>query len=625
MSTAAAPSFLRQLFAGEIASDLLFPYPPPLDRRDPEEAETVRRLCAALNAMAASGVVDSRRFDEQEQVDEGAIRAFAEAGLLGISIPRAYGGLGLSATGYARVFGAVAAVDPSLAVLVGVHCGLGGKAIVLYGSEALQQRYLPALARGETLGAYALTEPETGSDAANIVTRAERDPEGRGWVLTGRKHWIGNGHRAGVLVTFAQTPVERDGATVLRPTAFVIRPDFPGFQVAGTIRKLGIRGSTQAELVFDRMLVPDDHVLGEVGKGFRVAVHALNAGRLSLAAGCAAAGKRLLGEFTRYAEARVQFGAPLASFEVTQRKMATIAAETYATDAMVGALAAALENPAVDASLEAACAKVFASEMAWRTADELVQLAGGRGYVQPWPYERYLRDARIQRIFEGANEVLRLFVGLNGVQGPAAELQELAQALRRPLQHLGTLTGYAAERVASALGQRAGLEVPLHPVLRPHGEAFERQAAELAAAAADAVMTHRREVVHRQLVVERLADLAMELYARACTLARTQQLIGERGIGACGHEVALAELFCAQSARRFRTVHRELTGQGGATVDRLRLAVAAAVRSQGGYLPADALLDVPLPSPPAWGLSREAQEAAVGLVPAPSPEVAPER
>jgi alkylation response protein AidB-like acyl-CoA dehydrogenase len=305
--------------------------------------------------------------------------------------------------------------------------------------------------------------------------------------------------------------------------------------------------------------------------------------------------------------------------------MATIAAETYATDAMVGALAAALENPAVDASLEAACAKVFASEMAWRTADELVQLAGGRGYVQPWPYERYLRDARIQRIFEGANEVLRLFVGLNGVQGPAAELQELAQALRRPLQHLGTLTGYAAERVASALGQRAGLEVPLHPVLRPHGEAFERQAAELAAAAADAVMTHRREVVHRQLVVERLADLAMELYARACTLARTQQLIGERGIGACGHEVALAELFCAQSARRFRTVHRELTGQGGATVDRLRLAVAAAVRSQGGYLPADALLDVPLPSPPAWGLSREAQEAAVGLVPAPSPEVAPER
>ncbi|MBU6364994.1 MAG: acyl-CoA dehydrogenase family protein [Gemmatimonadetes bacterium] len=613
MPPAAAPSFLRQLFAGAIAGDLLFPYPPPLDRRHPDEAATVRRLAEALNGMVAAGVIDSRRFDEAEQVDEAAIAAFAEAGLLGIGIPREYGGLGLSASGYARVFGAVAAVDPSLAVLVGVHCGLGGKALVLFGSEMLKQRYLPALARGETLAAYALTEPETGSDAQHIVTRAERDPEGRGWLLTGRKHWIGNGHRAGVLVTFAQTPVERQGKTVSRPTAFVIRPDFPGFRVAGTIRKLGIRGSTQAELVFDRMLVPDDHVLGEVGKGFRVAVHALNAGRLSLAAGCAAAGKRLLGEFTRYAEARVQFGAPLATFEVTQRKMATMAAETYAADAMVGVLAAGLDDPQVDVSLEAACAKVFASEMAWRAADEMVQLAGGRGYVQPWPYERYLRDARIQRIFEGANEVLRLFVGLNGVQGPAAELQELAQALRRPFTHLGTVTSYAAERVAQALGRRPSLGVPLHEALARHGARFERDAAALAAAAEQVVLAHRREVVHRQLVVERLADLAIELYARAATLARTQRLIEERGVAACGHEVALTELFCTQSARRFRAVHRELRRPSGAALDRLRVAVAAQVRERAGYAPSDALLDVPLPAAPAWGLSRQAQERALGL------------
>lgn len=614
-ATAAAPSFLRQLFTGEIAEELLFPYPPPLDRRNPEEAATVRRLVEALNGMVASGVVDSRRFDEAEAVDEAAIRAFADAGLLGIGIPRAYGGLGLSVSAYARVFGAVAAVDPSLAVLVGVHCGLGGKALVLFGSEPLKQRYLPALARGETLGAYALTEPETGSDAQNIVTQAERDPEGRGWLLTGRKHWIGNGHRAGVLVTFAQTPVERNGETVRRPTAFVIRPDFPGFRVAGTVRKLGIRGSTQAELVFERMLVPDDHVLGEVGKGFRVAVHALNAGRLSLAAGCAAAGKRLLGEFTRYAEARTQFGAPLATFEVTQRKMATMAAETYATDAMVGALAAALDTPDVDVSLEAACAKVFASEMAWRAADEMVQLAGGRGYVQPWPYERYLRDARIQRIFEGANEVLRLFVGLNGVQGPAAELQELAQALRRPLQHLGKVTSYAADRMASALGRRAALEVALHEALARHGTVFERQAAQLAEAAEALVMRHRKGIVHRQLAVERLADLAIELYARGATLARTQRLIEERGIDACGHEVALAELFCTESAVRFRTTHRALTGTTGGEVDRLRLAVAAAVRQHAGYAPGDALLDAPSPPAPAWGLSREAQERALGMAP----------
>ncbi|WP_353266946.1 acyl-CoA dehydrogenase family protein, partial [Gemmatimonas sp.] len=384
----AKPSFLRDLFAGDINESLLFPYPATLDARDPEEARTVQRLVDAVNAMVASGLIDPKRFDEQESIDEAVVQAFAKAGLLALTIPKAYGGLGLSASAYARVFGAVASIDASLGVLIGVHCGLGSKAVVIAGNDEQKARYLPGLARGETLAAYALTEPETGSDAQHIVTRAERSADNTGWVLNGRKHWIGNGQRAGVIATFAQTPVQRNGETVMRPTAFIIRPDMPGFRVDGTIRKLGIRASTQAELVFENLFVPDDHVLGEVGKGFRVAVNALNAGRLSLASGCTSACKKLLGEFTRYAEARTQFGDTLASFEITQRKMATMASETYAADAMVGALAAALDTDNIDASLEAACIKVFASERVWRSSDELVQLAGGRGFVKPWPYER---------------------------------------------------------------------------------------------------------------------------------------------------------------------------------------------------------------------------------------------
>lgn len=301
MSPIPKPSFLRGLFAGEIADELLFPYPAPLDERRPDEAQVVRHLVDALNEMVANGLIDSRAFDEAETIPEPVIRAFASAGLLALTIPKAYGGLGLSASAYARVFGAVAAIDASLAVLIGVHCGLGSKALVLFGNEEQKSRYLPGLARGDTLAAYALTEPETGSDAQHIVTQARRAPDDRGWLLTGRKHWIGNGHRAGVIATFAQTPVVRDGVEVQRPTAFIIRPDMPGFRLDGTVRKLGIRGSTQAELVFEDMYVPDDHVLGAVGKGFGVAVNALNAGRLSLASGCASACKRLLGEYTRYA------------------------------------------------------------------------------------------------------------------------------------------------------------------------------------------------------------------------------------------------------------------------------------------------------------------------------------
>jgi alkylation response protein AidB-like acyl-CoA dehydrogenase len=605
------PSFLRGLFHGEITEALLFPYPATLDARRPEEAATVHRLIAALNAMVASGLIDPRQMDEDEAIGEPVIAAFAEAGLLGLTTPTEYGGLGLSASAYARVFGAVASVDASLGVLIGVHCGLGGKALVLFGTDEQKARYLPALARGEMLAAYALTEPETGSDAQHIVTTARRNAENTGWLLTGRKHWIGNGQRAGMIATFAQTPIERNGETIMRPTAFIVRPDMPGFRIDGTIAKLGIRASTQAELVFDDCFVPDDHVLGEVGKGFRVAVHALNAGRLSLAAGCASGCKRLLAEFTRYAEARTQFGGPLASFEITQRKMATIAAETYAVDAMVGALAAALDEDHVDAALEAACAKVFASELVWRTADELVQLAGGRGFVKPWPYERYLRDARINRIFEGANEILRLFIGLNGIQGPAEELKELAGALKNPIQNWVLVSSYAAERVASALGKKDRFDVTIHPSLRRHAEFVEKHVAALADATQKMVMTHKQEILHRQLVVERLADMAIELYARTTTIARTQRLIEEQGAEACAREIALTDLFCIQSGRRFRAIRMELDGDAGEAVDDLRRDIAARIRAEQGYGSSDALMDVAVPPLPAWSLTKAEQERAV--------------
>jgi acyl-CoA dehydrogenase family protein 9 len=591
-SGAARPSLLRGLFSGRIQDELLFPYPAPLDQRAPDEARVVRRLIAALHDMRATGLIDSARFDAEETIGEETIRAFAEAGILGITVPREYGGLGLSSTGYARVFGAVASLDPSLGVLVGVHAGLGCKPLVLFGTEEQKARYLPALARGETLAAYALTEPETGSDAQHIVTRAERAPDDRGWLITGRKHWIGLAHRAGVITVFAQTPVTgKDGKPTTRPTAFIVRPDMPGFRVVGTVRKLGIRGSTQAELEFTRLYVPDDHVLGAVGKGFSVAVNVLNGGRLSLAAGCAQSAKLLVGEMARYAEQRIQFGAPLASFEITQRKLSTLAAEAYAADAMVGHLSHAIDRGDVDASLEAAAAKVFASDLIWRASDEMVQVAGGRGYVMPYPYERMLRDARINRIFEGANEVLTLFVALNGVQGPAEALKEVGSALRRPIQNWNTVAGYATDRVKTALGGAAdGVDVKVHPRLQAHVRFLEKHVGELRQASERAVLKHKKAILERQLVTERLARMAIELYARATTIARTQRLVAEAGVEQVHHELALCDLFCVESGRRFRE-QRELLGGRADEVDDTRRAIAAVVRDRAGYVVADAVLD----------------------------------
>jgi len=580
-ATETPASFTRGLFARAIYDELVFPFPAPLDERSPDEAKVIRRLTRDVKEMMAAGLIDAERSDAEETIREETVRAFAERGLLALTIPKQYGGLGLSATGYAHMLGVVAEADPSLGVLVGVHCGLGSKAIVLFGNEEQKSRYLPMLARGETLAAYALTEPETGSDAQNIKTTADLDADGS-WLLNGRKIWIGNGQRAGVIATFAQTWVERRGERVRRPTAFIITPPAEGFKVLGTFRKLGIRGSTQAELEYKNLRVPADHVLGEVGKGFTVAVNVLNGGRHSLAAGCVAGTKGMLAMMTDYAEKRVQFGQPIANFEITQRKLATAAAELYAADAMLGVLGRLADAPEADQSLEAACCKVFATDLLWRTADELVQVAGGRGFVKPYPYERLLRDARINRIFEGTNEILRLFIALNGIAEPAQRLAGLGSALKSPLRNVGLLGSYAAERLMQRFGATASLDARLDERLEKHKAKLEQHVGELAAATEKAIIAHKKGIIEKQMILERLANMAIDLFATACTISRTQRMIetGKSDAGLVARSLALCDLFCVTAGLRFRENRIALETEA---VDDQRRVVAAEVRERGGY------------------------------------------
>ncbi len=586
-ATTTPASFTRGLFARAIYDDLVFPFPAPLDERSPDEGKIIKRLTGDIREMVAAGLLDPARSDEEETIREETIRAFAERGLLALTIPKAYGGLGLSATGYAHMLGVVAGADPSAGVLVGVHCGLGSKAIVLFGNEEQKARYLPMLARGETLAAYALTEPETGSDAQNIKTTAELDSDGS-WLLNGRKIWIGNGQRAGVIATFAQTWVERRGERVRRPTAFIITPPMDGFKVLGTFRKLGIRGSTQAELEYRNLRVPAENVLGEVGKGFTVAVHVLNGGRHSLAAACVAGSKGLLNSMTDYAEHRVQFGQPIANFEITQRKLATTAAEIYAADAMLGVLGKLADTPDADQSLEAACCKVFASDLLWRSADEMVQIAGGRGFVKPYPYERLLRDARINRIFEGTNEILRLFIALNGIAEPAQRLAGLGSALKSPLRNVGLLGSYAAERLMQRFGATASLDATLDERLEKHKAKLEKHVGELATATEKAIIAHKKEIIEKQMILERLANMAIDLFATACVVSRTQRMIetSASDAGLVARSIALCDLFCVTAGLRFR---ENRTGLESEAVDEQRRVVAAQVRAHTGYSISDAV------------------------------------
>jgi hypothetical protein len=225
--------------------------------------------------------------------------------------------------------------------------------------------------------------------------------------------------------------------------------------------------------------------------------------------------------------------------------------------------------------------------MVWRAADDMVQLAGGRGYVKPYPYERILRDSRINRIFEGANEVLRLFIALNGIQAPAEALQEVGSALRRPLRNLGLLGGYATSRVKLRLGQTSTLDIEVHDRLKRHKEYFEKHVAELGSDTDRAIIRHRKKIVDSQLVLERLANMAIDLFATAAVIARTQSLIDERGVEQCEREIALCDLFCVEAGRRFRGNRHMLDSRE----DDTRHTVAGFVRDGKGYFVSDAILD----------------------------------
>ncbi|HEX8831040.1 MAG TPA: acyl-CoA dehydrogenase family protein, partial [Longimicrobium sp.] len=515
------PSLTRGFFAGAIDDSILFPYP---RISSDEDARVTAFLAEVMGYLERE--LDREWVDEHEQVPAHVIAELARMGLFGIAIPAQYGGMGLSQAAYCRVFEAITGYDVGLGIILGVHLSIGTKGIVLAGTEEQKRAYLPKAATGEWFASFALTEPGAGSDAQGIESRAELEPDGSHWVLNGEKIWIGNGSFSEIIVAFAQTPVERDGKTVDRVTAFILRPGMPGFERGEPLRKMGARGSNQTELRFRDVRVPRENVLGEVGQGFKLAMRILNSGRQGLSAGAAGGVKRCLEMASRHAAGRRQFGKPIAEFELIQGKLAAMAADAYTAESAAYFTTGLADRGDVDYALESAAAKVWNSDALDRAVDETVQIAGGRGFVKGYPYERMYRDARITRIFEGTNEVLRLFVGLSGIQGPGEYLRRIGEALRHPIEGLGLLGEFATGRVRLALGRgEPSVESDVHPALRRHFDYLADHTRDLRAATERVIRAHGARVVDRQFVVARLADMAIELYVRAATLSRTQALL----------------------------------------------------------------------------------------------------
>src|SRR3954468_6583334 len=369
-------SFAKSLFLGEIHEELVFPYPPSVQEQEPR----VKELVDSVRELAATKY-DQRRYEEDRWIGDDMVRELGERGLLGLYVPTEYGGQGLSQTGYCRVSEEFAQIDGTLSVIMGVHQSIGMKGIVLYGTDEQKARFLPDLASGRKLAAFALTEPNAGSDAYHLESRAVRQPDGS-WVLNGEKRYIGNGSKAGVIVTFARAEV--DGKD--RHIALILESGMDGFEVGERFDTMGLRGNDLRRLYFNDVRVPPENVLGEPGEGFRIAMEILNNGRIGLGSGSVGAAKWLLDRAIDHVTDRRQFGHPLADFELVQDKIGWMGSYLVGLESMCYLTCALVDAGVPDYSLESAICKVSGTEFLWYAANRTLQLKGGEGYLRTEPY-----------------------------------------------------------------------------------------------------------------------------------------------------------------------------------------------------------------------------------------------
>ena len=353
----------------------------------------------------------SRQVEEEGTIPEGIVQKMRELGLFGLPIPEEYGGLGLGTLGEILVYEELTKTNACFRSRIGTSNGIGSVGILMDGTEEQKQKYLPRIASGEWTACFALSEPEAGSDAANIKTEAVLD--GDHWVLNGMKHFITNGDIAHVFTTMAVTDKSKGSRGGI--TAFIVEKDMPGFSVGTIEKKMGLRGSNSSELIFDNCMVPKENVIGGddmIGQGFKTAMRVLDKGRLTMGACALGASQKLLDMCIEYAKQRVQFGKPIGQFQMVQAMLADMATEIYAARQMLYN-AAWLRDQGKRITREAAMVKLFCTEMGSRIADKAIQIFGGMGYMKELPVEMFYRDMRLYRIFEGTSEIMRVVIARN--------------------------------------------------------------------------------------------------------------------------------------------------------------------------------------------------------------------
>src|SRR5881296_1539700 len=542
-----ALGFAKGLFQGHFVSDWVMPYPRISAAQQTELNKSLVELRQFLDEQ-----LDPAEIDRQADIPRDVINGLGRIGVLGMTAPTEFGGRGFSQMANCRILEEIGRRCASTSVFVNAHHSIGIRALLLFGTHEQKQKWLPKLVSGEHLAAFALTEEQAGSDAANVQMRATPSADGSHYVLSGEKRYITNAAIAQVLTVMARTPVPGSDKTAI--TAFLVTPDMPGFQMLEPrMPKLGIRGTATGRFALRDVKVPKENILGPPGKGLKVALTVLDFGRTTFGACCTGAAKTCLRLAIEHANTRKQFNKTLGEFDLVKKKIARITADAYAMDAMTTVTASLIDRGLEDYMLETAMLKVFTTERLWECINDVFQIYGGSAYFVDLPLERMLRDARINQIGEGANEVLTSFIALVGMRGPGMEFKEIYDTMMKPSRDRMSKAWAAGK---SRIG--ATIRVPDVPVqseqLHDHARQLGRLIWRFNFAVNRVLITYREPILDMQLVQQRIANAAMDLFASTCVLSRIDGEIqfARRNGDAAAPDQSAADLFLRQSFRRIR-------------------------------------------------------------------------
>merc|ERR1719175_590729 len=550
-------SFVQNVFRGLIEPTQVFPFPVALDEEQRENLEMLVPIAERVMEEQNDPLLN----DQMETVPENTIQALRELGAFGLQVPEDLGGVGLTNTRYARLTEIVGGNDLGVGIFIGAHQSIGFKGILLAGTPEQKEKYLPALASGENFAAFALTEPSSGSDAGSIKTRAVLNKEGTHWILNGGKIWISNGGIAEIFTVFAKTPIvdEKTGTTTEKVSAFIVERSFGGVTNGPPEKKMGIKCSNTAEVYFENTPIPVENVLSKPGDGFKVAMEILNNGRFGMGAALSGTMRTVIQKACEHATARVQFGSRIDGYGAIQEKIAQMSITHYATESMAYMVAGTMDAGYKDYHLEAAISKIFASEAAWNVTDEAIQILGGNGYMKALGLEKVMRDLRIFRIFEGTNDILRLFVALSGIQYAGGHLRELQKAIKNPIGNFGLVFGEVSKRAGHAVGMSSvnHLASHVHPNLTQSAALTCKSVDAFGAAVEAALIKHGKNIIHEQFLLNRLANATIDIYVSSCVLSRCSKSLAE-GIESAHHEEMMAKVWCQESHTRVMNNLNEL-------------------------------------------------------------------